>query len=429
MDDRPELNTQSAWVGPACLLLAWIWWSWLGQAYAEVLRPASGRVVDLYQDWASARNQAVGLPVYAAHEQSVPRHLGHAWTASLVRVNAHPPTSVFLFLPLAALDYRDAVLVWNLVSLAALAGVFGLVLRELGADRRLWLPGGLILAFGHPVYAGVYLGQSAMVLGALLVGAWALDRRGQALAAGGLIGVAAAFKLYPAFVLIVYLARGQWRPIAAAGATFALLALGAAVAFGPDVFADYFRDVVPAQRVFWGVVFNLSLTGFWHRLFEPTGDAGRIEPLWFSPTAARLATLAGGLLVAGLVGWLARQARTVRGRDAAWSAAILGMLLVAPVTWEDGLIQAALPLGWVASVAWNQPVARSVLVGAFLILWLPPEPLLRLVTPAWGGAGRPYGPAFSLVVASLKTYALLAVFGLVGWSARNRPGTPARFCS
>src|ERR1041385_2978084 len=120
------------------------WWIWAGLAavacsfqgpvFLRTLTHPAWQCRDFFQDWASARNWFEGLPVYTRHEVTLPRYLGYPVdeTMSLLSgVNAHPPTSVVLALPLAHLDYSDALLAWNLLSLPALMASLWIVQRQL----------------------------------------------------------------------------------------------------------------------------------------------------------------------------------------------------------------------------------------------------------------------------------------------------------
>ncbi len=116
----------------------WIWLTiagWLlllrGPAFIENLqaRPAQELIPDFFQEYASVRGWLDGRPVYADHHESVPRYLGVRLSdrRSHVVVNAHPPTSVLLAIPVARMDFPRAFLTWNLASLAALAASLWLV--------------------------------------------------------------------------------------------------------------------------------------------------------------------------------------------------------------------------------------------------------------------------------------------------------------
>src|SRR5262249_7253592 len=130
MAPKRDVRAQSSWSwgsraawGVVALLVG----LWQGPSFVWSLRHGNGHLCDFVQDWASARNLLEGRPIYEAHEISLARSLGwHPDPANstfrfFLEVNAHPPTAVLLALPLAALDYLDAVLAWNLISLAALA--------------------------------------------------------------------------------------------------------------------------------------------------------------------------------------------------------------------------------------------------------------------------------------------------------------------
>src|ERR1700722_4158402 len=96
------------WVGLAAIVCAL-----QGPAFLRDLRPPLDRGLDFFQDWASARNRTEGLPVYTRHEVTATRYLGVRVAPDdpfFVPVNAHPPTSVLLAMPLARLGYSDAFL-------------------------------------------------------------------------------------------------------------------------------------------------------------------------------------------------------------------------------------------------------------------------------------------------------------------------------
>src|SRR5579885_1788241 len=110
----------------------WMWLAlaiWLvllrGPRFLDNIRAAPPQeiVPDFFQEYASARNWLEGLPVYADLRDTAPRYLGAPLEGrrSDVVLNAHPPTSVLLALPLSWLEFADAFLIWNIVSLAALA--------------------------------------------------------------------------------------------------------------------------------------------------------------------------------------------------------------------------------------------------------------------------------------------------------------------
>ena len=65
------------WRTPLWVLLAILALVTQGPIFVSGLRPVEGVGVDLFQDWASARNFLDGLPIYTPHSVTIPRYLGY----------------------------------------------------------------------------------------------------------------------------------------------------------------------------------------------------------------------------------------------------------------------------------------------------------------------------------------------------------------
>jgi Glycosyltransferase family 87 len=383
----------------------------MGPLYVEAMRPASGRVNDFFQDWGSARNFLIGVPVYTHHATSIPRHLGIPFdAASGIQYNAHPPTSVLLALPLARLDYPDAVLAWNVISLIAFLISLGIVARVLAVPRSLFLPVLALLTFCHPLYGSLYQGQLTLILVLLVTLTWALDRSGRPNAAGIALGVAAAIKLFPAYLAVYFAARGRLRPLLAAVLSVIALTVVTAAALGLDAYFDYVQLVLPAQTRFRSLGYNFAVAGLWSKLFDPVGEGGRMTPLWFCPALARYGTLLSDLAITAIVAVFAYRARTPAQRDLAFASTVTAMLLVSPVTWDASLPLFLLPIAVAVRHAdrlcW-MPVALLLII---TLLWMPQQLMTRL---ALGGRSvHVVSWAFMLGVPSLKSYALFGLLAL-----------------
>jgi hypothetical protein len=377
--------------------------------YLDALWPSPGNVDDFCQDWGSARNYLRDLPVYTEHAVSIPRHLGFAADpASTIERNAHPPATVLLVLPLAFLTYSQGFFLWNMISLVALLMSLWIVARELSAPRDVILPGAALLVFCHPLYAHLRHGQWTLLLLFLITSAWALDRRGKNLQAGGLLALAAAFKLFPAFLFLIYAVNRRIKPIFTGMAVFLLINLVGLALLGYETYRTYLGHVLPNQYVFRGFAYNLSVAGFWHRLFDPIGEAGRLLPLLRCPFLARFGSLATNFCLTALVIALASRARTSGQRDSVFGLAASAMLLVSPVTWDFSLPLLLLPLAVIHANLGRSRLRAVCLETILLVIWVPQELLTTLV----GGSSATFSPYFSLGVASAKFYALIATFTL-----------------
>ncbi len=390
----------------------------LGPIWLDAFRPGDGRINDFYQDWGSARNLLAGMAVYTPHAESLRAHLGlDANPNPSIAYNAHPPASILLALPLARLPYPDAVLAWNLAAAAAFLLALALIGRELDAGPRALPPAAALLILCHPVYGNIYQAQLTFWLVLLITGAWIFDRRGCAARAGLCVGAAAAIKLFPAYLGLVYLPRLRTRPILAAAAAFCGLAALAALVLGLDAWRDYLTVVLPDQTRFRSFGFNLSIAGIWAKLFDPVAETGRVIPLYSSPFAARGLTLVCDLGVTLVVAKSVYAARSERARDLAFGMVVTAMLLVSPVTWDFSLPLLLVPVALLLRETRGSRALRVPLVIVLAVAWIPQSLIMQ-----WAGGGDgPYSPSFMLAAPSIKFYVIAAILAFLMLAAR-RPG-------
>src|SRR5262249_31666048 len=174
---------------------------------------------DFFQEWASGRNWLAGDPVYTSQDLTVPRYLGlrpDLDDPRRIQFNGHPPSSVLLGLPLAALDFGTAFGLWSLVSLAALLLSLWLIVRGLEVPHCAWslLPLVALLAVCFPFWHHMVHGNVNLVLLLFLTLTWSAARSGRLWLAGAWLGAATAVKLFPGFLILYFLARRQWRVVA-----------------------------------------------------------------------------------------------------------------------------------------------------------------------------------------------------------------------
>ncbi|NLF68182.1 MAG: DUF2029 domain-containing protein [Candidatus Anammoximicrobium sp.] len=383
---------------------------------------------DFAQEWTSARNFVVGQPVYLEFGRSLEIHFGRSASANF-QYNAHPPASVLLALPFSALSYRAAFLAWSVLSAFCLAASLWLILRGRrmrALDLQTLLPIALILSSSALLQQTIQ-GQLNLVLLALISGVWFADRKDRQVASGVLIGVAAAVKLFPAFLILGPLARRKWRAVAGAAAAFlGVNGLGWCL-LGRQAYLDYFLRVAPDVAKFRDTWPNASLLGFWSKLLD--GGFGQVLPVWHAPWAAKALAAVSCLAVAAATYWaIARFPRhsdsrppdakpPVPHRDLAFALGCAGMLLASPITWDHYFLL-LIPGLWLAWGAFHgRVVSRTlVLAAAVALVWLNPFSVWQATIPdhfAPRGQVHPVGPAGVLTVISFQFYALLGFYLLV----------------
>jgi alpha-1,2-mannosyltransferase len=407
----------------------------VGPTAVRVFWPPEGAYTDFIQEWLTARNYFRGDPIYRDVTDSAREHLTEPRRPfdpmiAVIALPAHPPGAVLVGLPFGLLDYPHAHLVWNLLTGCLFLCAAALVVVELKVPFS-WpsvFPAAILL-LGNPVLNQLFQGQMNCLLAALVTSAWVADRRGRPALAGVLVGLAGAIKLFPLFLLAYFLFTRRWAGLAAAVVAFLAVNGLAAAAFGVGVFPAYFGQVVPAVtgrfQTAWG---NVSLTGFWVRLFET-------EPLrqWVGPDVAlragRAFVAASSLAVAAVVARVSWRAADRDDRDRAFGLAVAGMLLASPLTWAHYYLLLVLPLALVWMRA-DTSLARWLWGAVVAVLWLPP----RFAAQAWlGRAGSTtfiesthpqLTTAEDLGLVAVPHYALVALFLLLALCRARPAGSP-----
>lgn len=423
---RATLIRRAAWIAAAAwLVLA------RGPEFARSFWPARGSVPDFFQEYSSARNLFNDRAIYQDMKSSLHRYLiGRADPTALhVEWNAHPPAAVLMVLPFAGLDFDDAFLVWNFLSVDALVISLWIACRALRIGLSPWslCHPIVLLLLCHPLWEHMRQGQLNLVLLLLLTGMWASERSGRPRLAGVLLGLAAAIKLFPGFFFIHYAMRRRWRVVAAGAATLAATAALASFCLGRGIHRTYFLEIVPRIAWFRSGWNNASISGFWGKLFDPVPA----EKHWLFATRALVRSpslaYAGTLLCsAAVIALLARRARSPRGAcdgDRSFAMACTAMLITSPITWEHYfllLIPSLMILWETASGKWP----RCVLVLIAAALWVDPSAIWgRFVS--MGDIGR---PIHSVSIFAFQFYALLALFLLaaVDGQSDRRAAIPVR---
>lgn len=400
------------------------WWIWAalcalvcvaaGSAFVRNLRPAPGVVVDFFRNWAAARDALAGLPVYDDQQAVQERYLGRrpdVRDVHYVEIFTHPPATVLLALPFAGLDYPDATLAWNLVSLAALAVSAWLVGRALEISRSFWavFPLLTLLLLCTPLWDQLGQGQLNLILLALVTGTWVAERSGRPVWAGFFLGAATALKLFPGFLALYFVLRGQWSVLIAAACTLAALVGVTLILPGPDAYRAYLEQVMPHLGRCQGFGYNASLLGLWSKLFDPGSEP--IQPLWYNPALARVGGYLSCATVVAVLAWVVRRARSRAEADQAFGLAVTAMLLVTPIVWDHYFVILLVPL----ALLWVHLPACTGMRAAFLLivlnLWIHPMIWWQtLVSPRFETSV--VSPVHVLTLLSIPCYALLGLFAL-----------------
>jgi hypothetical protein len=409
------------WLGVGALLLVL-----QGERFRRNLQPAPDRPLDFFQEWASARNLVNGLPVYTPHVVTIPRYLGQPAQCderSFIEVNAHPPSCVFLALPLAWLDYSDAQLVWNLLSLATLALSSLIVVRQLGIRYSDWAPF-LVAALlsSHPLHQQLIQGQLTLLVLLLITCVWAAARSGRCYTAGAFLAAATTIKLFPAFLFLYFVARRQWKIVWAGLLWLGGLSLATAAAVGPQTYTSYVFEVLPRVAQWSGTAGESSLPALWGMLFDPGSKDHILTPLVRSPAVAWFGSLLSCSLLIGVSAWNVARCPPRTAVDQAFGLMVSAMVLIWPLSCDHYSLILLLPMAlhWAGLPATGPCRLAFWLVAA--VLWFKPGAFLP-------PGSTPVAPWYAVTLLSVYLYARLGllVLGAVAaraGSAQGRAGLP-----
>lgn len=252
----------------------------------------------------------------------------------------YPPFAAIAMVPLAAVPWTVALVVWTTVSVLCIAAIWRTslpasawaLLPEQWRNRWVLVLAALTAAslLLEPVWQTIQFGQINLLLTAMIL--FDLVRPERSRWRGFWVGVTIGVKLTPLPFLAFLLVTKQWRAL-----RNALLGLLATVAIGfaivPNQSWHYWTVVIRDANRVGGLAYtgNQSFMGFLSRI---GGDASYVQPAWF------LLSAVFGLLVL----WLARRLWLAHERVSAISVMALAVLYASPVSWSHHWVW-IIPLG------------------------------------------------------------------------------------
>lgn len=393
-----------------------------GQFFVQsITRTGIDGLCDFYQEWSSARNVFTDLPVYAPVDVSLREYLDLDVEPENWNRNVHPPTSVLLAIPFQFLDYDRAFTAWSLFSLVCLSLSLWLIARSLefqlnSADL---LPTVSLLLLAEPFRQQMIQGQLNLVLLLLVTGIWVADRSKQPVAAGLLIALATAIKIFPGFFFVYLALKKDGKAIVAGTIGFLAITAVTAIVVGVEAYRDYITEVMPDAVRWKGAYTNASIVGLWTKLFDPTGFQGPQVALYGSPLLSNALTLLSAAIVLGLLAHAVHCCRRVGNYDPAFALSATAMLIISPVTWEHYFLLTvpALAIFWTAAT--DRPLRRLCIAGCVVVFSLPTLWITNRFAKEMMVDSN-IAPLVTLTLLSLPCYALMALFA-TGYSLKPEP--------
>lgn len=251
------------------------------------------------------------------------------------------------------------------------------------------VPAALVLLAALPA-GHVALGQGQPQLLVAILILWALEREeaGHSRTAGALMALAAALKVYPAILALLWLAGRRWRALAAFLLCGAALASASVLLAGWPLHAEFLRllgvlakTTMVSQMTYTidGMLAQLSGTEALFRVDGTSVATAADQPAWLvgerSP-ALRLAGLAGTGLALLLGARALRRAQGPGARASVWAGVMILIALFGPISWGYHYLA---PLAVFLMRAFDRPPLRALAAAAGVGT--------LMMHPLWKGSG------------------------------------------
>jgi arabinofuranan 3-O-arabinosyltransferase len=257
----------------------------------------------------------------------------------------YPPTYFLILAPFATLPYVGAFLIWGAVTLLGYVAVVYLVVRR---------PPAIAVALASPFVAWNFIAGQSGFLTASLIGASLLCLERRPVLAGVLIGCLTYKPQFGILFPVALVAAGQWRAIASAAVTTAVLAGLSIAAFGTTPWVEFPRELVAQAdlNLFVGPGPGADRSP-WGQVQTVYGLVRRLDG------AAGLAWVAQGVITlgVGVVVWVIWHSRMRHALKAATLSA--AALIATPYAFAYDLAAIAIPVAFLAKDQMDRGLLRG----------------------------------------------------------------------
>jgi len=383
--------------------------------YASAINTASHfpQTTDFYKFHSSAKLFWSGEDIYKLIPITNPfiKVITSATNSSNI-INLHPnlnsPFHTLCMSLYGLLDFRTAFIIWSLFSLCCgLAAIFLFFKKTTANDislislMNIWI----IILLYFPTWINFRLGQFSFFLLFLVALAWKTSKMGKDCAAGIILGLALALKLFFGIFLIVFIFYRRWRLIFCLLGTFVACNILSLVIFTLPTFEKFFSLL---QNMPWyGGSWNASFMGFFTRIFGGSMNIPLINLPWL---ARGLSLLLSFALIGGMM-WLAgpHSHRLEDDRfDLVFSLALVEMLLISPYGWLYYFPLLIFPMivAWRVTEKYHLGNIYKIIIVLSWVLTTIPTPLI------WAEDVKMNQPIIWFTSAGIYFYALLIISGI-----------------
>jgi glycosyl transferase family 87 len=327
----------------------------------------------------------------------------------------YPPFFAILLIPLSKFSYDTAWILFTLLSHAAYFASLALLVRMMRRDEDesiFWW--GILMALSacfYPLTKTYSAGQMNTFMLLVITGSAFLLSKKRDMEAGALIGLGAAIKIAPAFLLVYCVWKKKWLA-AASGLIIILLSLVISGSMlGMDIHGDFInmaKDMgygsstwAEYNQTYHIDPYNQAPSALWYRLCTSTETAqGVIQGIINSPITAKVLSYLTAIIILVLLLVATRRSAKLYAINeyALWT---LGMLLLPSLFWDHYLVQAMLAITIALQMALSGKAKYAFLLGIAIAAMAMPFLHDHLL----------YRNGIMTLAMSLKLFAMLLLIG------------------
>jgi hypothetical protein len=323
--------------------------------------------------------------------------------------NLNSPFHILCMSLFGLTNFQTAFLVWSLFSFCC--GLLAITLFyqtitnnsiNLTSLMTMWM----IFLLYFPSWINFRLGQFSFFLLFLIVISWRFSRRGQDVAAGMVLGLAAGLKLFFGIFVILFICYRRWRLVFFLIGTFLACNILSLIIFKMPTYENFFYLL---QNMPWYAgSWNASFLGFFTRIFGGSMNIPLLNLPWLARALSLLLSLA---LLVWMISWIRRGSCGSGGDhfDLVFSLALVEMLLISPYGWLYYFPILILPM----IVAWRfvkNNNFNSVSKFLIILIWV----LTTIPTPLISAEDLKMNqPIVWFTSVGIYFYALLALTGVL----------------
>jgi hypothetical protein len=332
-----------------------------------------------------------------------------------IQLYVYPPTLADGLIPLTFFSRPVALGVWNLLNLLAVVLATVCILDLLRIPVFTWQSGLLLLCvfIATPTQGCLAWGQVTVLLLLLWSAGVAAYRRGWVNASAALFALAAAVKLTPCIVVLLFLLWRDWKWLRAFAVMVAVLTAAICAINTPHALGDYFTHVMPSMSRSIPSFANLTLSSSAELMWASMHGTLVPSMVQHVPDTiqARAKTASTVVLLAACVGmFFLRKVNRPEHRALALSSLAALSVAISPVSWSHAYTILLLPLSilWISAFqtwrSWTSIAMLTVCTAAF------PNPVLFFLIGSLSKHVTDHGVFLSLMTLSFPCSALVLAF-------------------